>query len=153
MQTPLLCGQFVSAGDLVLSTIFFLSFLTNWLIVGIIFPFANITMYCYFTTNKAECQTIFENFKFLKKKSLTIVLLWEYYNCMKSKDIVRAENSLREYILEEYSDDSFERSRINLYKYKGLTISIAWKPNVEPNFNVQIMAFEANFRIETGQKN
>ena len=78
--------------------------------------------------------------------------LWEYYNCMKSKDIVRAENSLREYILEEYSDDSFERSRINLYKYKGLTISIAWKPNVEPNFNVQIMAFEANFRIETGQK-
>ena len=71
---------------------------------------------------------------------------------MKSKDIVRAENSLREYILEEYSDDSFERSRINLYKYKGLTISIAWKPNVEPNFNVQIMAFEANFRIETGQK-
>ncbi len=87
---------------------------------------------------------------FLKKKSLTIVLLWEYYNCMKSKDIVRAENSLREYILEEYSDDSFERSRINLYKYKGLTISIAWKPNVEPNFKYKLWHLEANFRIETG---
>jgi len=71
---------------------------------------------------------------------------------MKSKDIVRAENSLREYILEEYSDDSFERSRINLYKYKGLTISISWKPNIEPCFNVQILAFEASFRIETGAK-
>ncbi len=71
---------------------------------------------------------------------------------MKSKDIVRAENSLREYILEDYSDDDFERSRINLYKYKGLTLTIAWQPNAEPNFKVQILAFEASFRIETGQK-
>lgn len=71
---------------------------------------------------------------------------------MKSKDVVRAENSLREYILEEYTDDSYERERINLYKYKGLSIVITWQPNVEPNFRVQIMAFEASFRIEGGQK-
>ena len=71
---------------------------------------------------------------------------------MKSKDVVRAETSLREYILEEYSDDARERERINLYKYKGLSLIIVWEPNVEPNFRVQILAFEASFRIEGGQK-
>lgn len=71
---------------------------------------------------------------------------------MKSKDAVRAENSLREYILEEYSDDLRERQRINLYKYKGLSLTITWEPNAEPYFRVQIMAFEASFKIETGQK-
>lgn len=71
---------------------------------------------------------------------------------MKSKDAVRAENSLREYLLEEYSDDTTERERINLYKYKGLALTIAWEANVDPNFKVQIMAFEASFKIETGQK-
>lgn len=73
-------------------------------------------------------------------------------NGMKSKDAVRAENSLREYILEEYSDDSRERERINLYKYKGLSLTITWEANVDPYFRVQIMAFEASFKIETGQK-
>ncbi len=109
-------------------------------------------MYCYLTINKAECQMIFEKINIFKEKSLTKTSKGNIIIGMKSKDIVRAENSLREYILEEYSDDAFERSRINLYKYKGLTITISWKPNVEPNFNVQIMAFEASFRIETGQK-
>lgn len=71
---------------------------------------------------------------------------------MKSKDAVRAENSLRDFILQEYSDDVSEMQRINLYKYKGLSLSISWKPNTEPNFKVQIMAFEASFKIETGQK-
>ncbi len=71
---------------------------------------------------------------------------------MKSKDAVRAENSLREFILEEYSDDDNERDRINLYKYKGLTLTIAWEANVDPNFKVGILAFEASFKIETGQK-
>lgn len=95
---------------------------------------------------------VFEKINIFKEKSLTKIVKGNIINGMKSKDIVRAENSLREYILEEYSDDAFERSRINLYKYKGLTITISWKPNIEPCFNVQIMAFEASFRIETGQK-
>ncbi len=71
---------------------------------------------------------------------------------MRSKDVARAENSLRDYILEEYSDDVTERERINLYKYKGLSLTIKWEPNIEPNFRVQILSFEASFKIETGQK-
>lgn len=109
-------------------------------------------MYCYLTINKAECQMIFEKINIFKEKGLTKNAAGNIIIIMKSKDIVRAENSLREYILEEYSDDAFERSRINLYKYKGLTITISWKPNIEPCFSVQILAFEASFRIETGQK-
>lgn len=75
-----------------------------------------------------------------------------YHENMKSKDAVKAETSLRDYIIEEYENDTRNAGIVNLYKYRGLSLDVNWRANTDPFFTVQIMAFEASFKIMTGEK-
>ena len=70
---------------------------------------------------------------------------------MKSREIVKAENSLRDFILEEYTDQKDQRLA-DIYKCRGMSLTINWRPDVRPQFQVEIGAFSATFSIETGKK-
>ena len=79
---------------------------------------------------------------------------------MKTPGIVRAEESLREFIVDEIRMDSMRLSQDarddaerDAYKYRGLTLIVNSSARDSiPQFAVQIGPFEAMFSIETGKK-
>ena len=75
---------------------------------------------------------------------------------MKNKDIVKLEESLREFIVDDYEGDWHEsgsfRSTEMFYKYRSLTIDIRPAKNTPPNFKVSIGILEATFNMMGGEK-
>jgi len=76
---------------------------------------------------------------------------------MRDKDIVKLENSLREFILDDYEEDRirgyFPKSRTSeLYRYQAFIIDIQPSRNVEPYFTVSIGILSATFNIAGGEK-
>ncbi|GBF22935.1 hypothetical protein tpqmel_0339 [Candidatus Gastranaerophilus sp. (ex Termes propinquus)] len=71
----------------------------------------------------------------------------------KGKELAQLEDSLREYITEEYKSDAREKDTFNAGKYKGLTITIGdAKKGGAPTFSVQVAMLEAVFSVESGKK-
>lgn len=71
----------------------------------------------------------------------------------KSSELNQLEESLRDFIIEEYKNDETEWGNFNAFKYRGLTLFIDnLAKGVMPNFKVQIAMLEAEFSIESGKK-
>ena len=67
--------------------------------------------------------------------------------------LAQLEDSLRNFIIDEYMGDPREKVYFNPFKYKGLTIVIdPVRRGPIPQFIVQIAMLEAEISIETGKK-
>ena len=80
---------------------------------------------------------------------------------MRTQAVVRAEDSLREYIMDELRVETIrlkqQKDRDDVmqgaYKYRGLTITVNTAGrDVVPKFTVEIGSFAAIFSIESGKK-
>lgn len=72
----------------------------------------------------------------------------------KSKGLVKLEDDLSHFLISEACrKDPSKRGSSEMYKYKGLSISINDKEkDVDKLFSVQIGSLEAQFKIENGDK-
>lgn len=71
----------------------------------------------------------------------------------KSKEVATLEDSLRDFIIDEYQSDPREKDSFNPYKYKGLIITIGdVLKSSTPSFSVQIGMLEAEYDIGGGKK-
>lgn len=80
---------------------------------------------------------------------------------MRTQAVVRAEDSLREYIMDELRVETARLKKQEqrddvmqgAYKYRGLTITInTMARDAVPKFTVEIGALQAIFSIESGKK-
>jgi hypothetical protein len=70
-----------------------------------------------------------------------------------NKELNMLEEYLKEFLVEEHRSNHVERETFNIFKYRGLKLSIDKTSRTqEPFFKVQIGMFEASFSIDSGSK-
>ncbi len=74
-------------------------------------------------------------------------------NMAENKELNMLEEYLKEFLVEEHRSNHVERETFNIFKYRGLKLSIDKTSRTqEPFFKVQIGMFEASFSIDSGSK-